>query len=211
MVETNLQWEITADEKRARNQKLLKFIVLPLLIIVVFSQTIAYPLDFFNSLLRGEFKEIIYDIIIFIAVFLITIVLYFAVNKVFPYAYRSYELTADGITIVKNKKKRTYTWHEFNVFIPYSMYRGGKLSNTSLVNGVDLAIDQTRNNLSSLEENTVGKIFYLRKKSRFIKKFVVLYSEPDNYNKVYDFLKNHIKEEEMNYSSDLGLVLYEFK
>ena len=56
-----------------------------------------------------------------------------------------------------------------------------------------------------------GKIFYLKAKTGFFKKFVVIYAEPDNCKQVYDYLKARLKEEKMLNTSDLGMVFYEFK
>jgi hypothetical protein len=190
--QVSLFWEITPDEKRQRTGRLVKTVFVPMVGMALFAFTIAYPTTFFYSLVSKGASKTLIEVLIYTAIVAITMLLLFAANKIIPYAHRTYILNNEGLRITKNRKKKVYGWDQFSLFYDYSE-RG------------------QANDLKAEEARISGKIFYLKVKTRFFKKFVVMYAEPDNSDKVYEYLKAHLKEEKMLDTSDLGMVFYEFK
>lgn len=190
--QNKLFWEITPDEKRLRTSRLVKTVFIPMAGMAMLAFTAAYPMTFFYSLFTKGVSKTLIEALTYVAIVAVTMSLFFAANKIIPYARRTYILNDEGLRITKNRKKKIYAWDQFSLFYDYSE------------RGQD-------NGLKEEEARMIGKIFYLKVKTRLYKKFVVIYAEPDNCKQVYDYLKARLKEEKMLNTSDLGMVFYEFK
>lgn len=191
-----LEWKIERKETRRRTQKFI-IAVLPVLILASLIYHFHYPAASVGLLLRRQFLEIFFTVpIAILAAFIILLV----INKFYPYSRRRYVLTNQGLDISKNKKTKHYNWNEFECF---------------LVNEV-IAENNIAKAIGKLENIYIGKDFFLKKKERGIlsklrKTFVVIHSEPDDFETVRNFLARYIPERPKRIRDDLGLISYEFK
>lgn len=200
-----LTWEITPSEKRAQIRKFISKTWLVLVGLVVFS-LFYYVSDFFSWMLREGIKLALFRVVyvaIGVAVF---IGLFFLLNKFIPYKLRAYRLDDLGIIISKGKRKKYFSWNEFECFYPYRSYQ----------NYPNYPGKSMRGQLLEAGQQIEGQIFYLKKKStgffsKLCRIFVVVYSESNNSKAVSKFLSKHLPSRKMTSSTDLGLIFYQFK
>lgn len=210
-----LSWSITKKEKKEQIQKVLITVAIPLIILGIMAATIGYPGLFTDKLLSKGIAYILYDVFFMIVVIAAAVFLFFLVNKIFPYAERSYFMDDSGINITKGKKNKKYSWDEFECYYPYSerSWVSAKVVRKENENYIGQSY---RDTIHNEEKNLIGDIFYLKKKgknfiSKIYKKFVVVYGEAENSSTISRFLAHNLPRKTMTNTSDLGMVFYEFK
>lgn len=207
-----LTWSITSEEKRARTQNFITQAILPLLAIGVTVTTYG-SVDFeFFELLYVDFVRAFYPALYVVSAILIFLLLSYVVNKSYPYPISSYACDSSGVTISKGRQKKKFSWNEFDYFYNYSergkaSYADNKQNKKNKLMGYEVL---------DVKRLLLGDVFYLKKKkkgliSRLYKDFVVVYGEPDNSLKVKTFLSCYLIEKKMDWSSDMGLVFFEYK
>lgn len=196
-----LTWEITPSEKRrqVRNFILKTWLIFVVLAILSFT-------NFFDWTLREGIKPVLFTVIHAAIGVVVSIWLFFLLNEFIPYKSRAYRLDDSGIVISKGKKKKYFSWNEFECFYPYRAYQ----------NYPNYLEESMRGQLLEAEKQIEGQIFYLKKKptsffSKLYKIFVVVYSKPNNSKEVSKFLAKHLPSRKMTPITDLGLVFYQFK
>lgn len=213
----NLNWTITAEERKKRTRKLVFRVWAPFIVLGVIAATIGYPASFAHDIAaRGWFltlQQAFYAMAGMAAGMLAMLL----VNEIFPYSERTYLLDCKGLSVSSGKKKKNYPWDDFKCFYPYSERYFSKASRNSGQSGAQsFAGENRRGEIFNAEQEIAGAVFYLEKKpgnsfSRLFKFFVVVYSEPDNTKAVNKFLSEHLQRKTMKAASDLGLVSCEFK
>lgn len=208
MADELLTWEITPTEKRTRTGKFISRSWLILVGLVVFS-LFYHTNDFTSWLLREGLKPALTKVFGVIIGVSICIWLFFLLNKFLPYKKRVYQLNNAGIKIVEGKKKRHFSWNEFECFYPYRLYQSSPKDQRR-------PGETTKAEFLKVGQQAEGRIFYLKKKSkgllsRFFKTFIVVRSEPNNSKTVMKFLSKHLSQKRMTSGTDLGLVFYQFK
>jgi len=200
-----LTWKITPLEKREQIKKSILKAWLALVGLVIFS-LFYYLSGFFSWAFREGIKPAFFRVVC-VAIGVVAFVgLFFLLNKFIVYRLRTYRLDDSGIAISKGKKKKYFSWEEFECFYSYRYYR----------NYPNYPGESTRKQLLEAGQRIEGQIFYLKKKSsglfsKLCKIFVVVYSKPDNSKAVSKFLNKHLPNRKMTSSTDLGLVFYQFK
>lgn len=200
-----LTWEITPLEKRKRIRKFILKVWLAVIGLIIFSSFWNIS-GFYSWALRQGIKSAFFEVIYITIAAAIFIWLFFFLNELTPYKLRTYRLDNRGIEISKGKKKKYFSWNEFECFYPYRFYRSYPNYPGELF----------RRRILKLEQQIRGQIFYLKKKStgpfaKLFKVFVVVYSEPDNIKAVEEFLSKHLPKKKRTLSIDLGLIFYQFK
>jgi hypothetical protein len=200
-----LTWEITPSEKREQIKNFISKTWLVLVGLVIFS-LFYYVSDFFSWALREGIKPALLRVIYVAIGVVVFIGLFFLLNKFIPYRLRTYRLDNAGIAISKGKKKKYFSWNEFECFYPYRFYQSYP----------NYPGESMRGQLLEAGQQIEGQIFYLKKKSigffsELCRIFVVVYSEPDNSKAVSKFLSKYLPSRKMTSSTDLGLVFYQFK
>ncbi len=201
-----LHWTITSKEKRERNQKMILIMVIPLIGLVFITFGEQY---FFSDYQIDQVFLSVVGVVVSVSIF-------FLINKVFPYAERTYSIDNLGISITKGKKNKKYLWEEFECYYPYSERGRVKAKVKSSNENKKYKGQQFRDTIFNTEKDIAGDIFYLKKKktgfiSKIYKKFVVVYGEAENSSKIRKILSCYLPRKRMRSSSDLGLVFYEFK
>jgi hypothetical protein len=200
-----LTWEIIPSEKRGQIKNFISKTWLVLIGLVIFS-LFYYVSDFFSWALREGIKPALLRVV-YVAIGVVAfIALFFLLNKFIPYRLRTYRLDDAGIAISKGKKKKYFSWKEFECFYPYRSYQSYP----------SYPGESMRGQLFEAGQQIEGQIFYLKKKSigffsKLCRIFVVVYSEPDNSKAASKFLSKHLPSRKMTSSTDLGLVFYQFK
>jgi hypothetical protein len=209
-----LSWSITSEERRKRTKQFLHKAFFPFCIIALVAATVGYPFMFIDRILQGDFRAILGDIIWMIGIGVIGVfLLMFLVNKIFPYAERRYQLTETEMHIAKNRKEKTYQLENFESFALYSPFtkpiKGTARMYPTLWN------EGIREGIMKTEKTVMGSVFYLRKKQagilRIAKRFVVVYTTPENSEKFRELLASKLPEKEWKLGADSGLTFYEFK
>jgi hypothetical protein len=222
----NLTWEITPEEKRKRTEKALILWFGFLLFFV--SYAMFHLLG--ESRSKEEFIERLYIAIFSVASVIVGFLISFLLNKKFHYPKIRYHLDSQGITIFKGNKKRYFLWKDFECFYIYTPVRSGqkqKIKESKIENFMKKLERKEEREIakelgsklivtSEMSRRIEGEVFYLKKKqsgflSKFYKTFVVIYSEPDNWQRVLKFLKKYLPQKPMETFTDAGLVFYEFK
>ena len=203
-----LVWEITPSEERKQVRKFILSMWTVLVGLVVFS-LFYYVSDFLSWTLREGFKPALNRVLYVVIGVTVCIWLFFLLTKFIPYKLRTYHLDNTGVTISKDKKKKYFSWNEFECFYPYRSYRNFTKKQYN-------PRESKREEFLKAGEQIEGQIFYLKKKStnlfsKFYKNFVVVYSESNNSKSVLKFLDRHLSQRKMISSTDLGLVFYQFK
>jgi len=170
MNESNsLSWEITPLEKKLRNQLLIRLYLFTFSGFFIFTFFNYY----FSSDIRHKSGDFFIQFFFVISVAVVVAGVAYLINNFFPYPTRRYLLNNDGIVIGINEKIRFYAWSEFQSFYDYSSR-------------------STRTSILQKERGINGKIYYLRKNNRFFPIYLKVYSEPDNYKDVFDFISLHL-------------------
>lgn len=107
---------------------------------------------------------------------------------------RAYLMNERGIRVMKGRKFDAFRWDEFRYFS----------TNASEGNIIESAgVDAQR---------LIGRMYYLRFDDGPIRKtFLIVYSEPGNDSKVYEFLSRHLSYEKWTAGDEMGLITYLFK
>jgi len=201
----SLAWEITPSEKREQIRKIISRIWL-LIIGFIIASYLYFVSSFTSDLLRYGIKYSLFMIVGMAIGMTIFLWLFFFLGKYIPYSSRTYSLDSAGITISKNRKKKYYSWNEFESFYVY-------LTVPKKVN--QSPQDELREQLIQAEQDIEGQIYYLKKKPLgyfhiFYKSFVVIYSKPANSVAVTKFLNTRLQQSQRKVSDELGLISYEF-
>jgi len=209
---SELRWEIRPEERRERNLQGLRIIIelLPIFLGGLFLRFLSsndYNFPY-------AFKAIYYTTLFIVAGIVIYCILsiYSPRNK-----ERTYFLNGEGLKVSKGNKVKFYRWSDFDCYYIFSVIRADSINKKFKGNSTISKEDRDKIIETDRQwEKINGKTYYLKKKSgsilgKFIKTFIVVRAEPDNSEKVNDFLKNHLIQKEMNYTTDLGLVFYEFR
>ena len=226
MNKENLTWEITPQEQRERTEevRLLWFGVVLFFVCSIIIEFLRRPRS------KEEFIISLYTAIFIIASLIVGFLIAFILNKRIPYPKISYYLDSQGITIIKGNKKKHFLWKDFECFYIYTIVRS-ELNQRTKKSKIESFLEMLESKrkakfrkelaakLKEAEEMSRkirGEIFYLKKKqsgffSKFYKTFVVLYSEPHNWQEVLDFIKKYLPQKTMGQFTDSGLVFYEFR
>jgi hypothetical protein len=226
MNKENLTWEITPQEKRERTEKvrLLWFGVVLSFFCYIMIEVLG------RSRSKEEFIVSLYTAIFIIASVIVWFSIAFILNKRIPYPKISYYLDSQGITIIKGNKKKHFLWKDFECFYIYTIVRS-ELNQRTKKSKIESFLERAEDRraaqigkdlvakikeVEEMRRKIMGEIFYLKKKqsgflSKFYKTFVVLYSEPDNWQEVLDFIKKYLSQKTMGQFTDSGLVFYEFR
>jgi len=200
-----LTWEITPSEKRKQVRKFI-LNVWPVLVGFVIFSLFYYVSGFLSWMLHQGIKPAL-SMVLYVAIGVtVCIWLFFILTKFLPYKLRTYHLDNTGITISKGRKKKYFPWNQFECFYTYRVYQSYP----------NYPGESMREQILKTGQQIEGQVFYLKKKSkgflsRFCKIFVVIYSKPDNSKDVLKFLSKHLPQRKMTWSTDLGLVFYQFK
>lgn len=213
MTTAELSWEITPTEQRARKSKkyLALFPLLFLFLLYVEFQAILSPDEYCT---KGYLNCLIDNILITkwiiigtILIPLIILLIMFLLNKVNPYPTRKYLLADNFLQITNGSKSKTYKWEDFSAFYTYTFTRVEKIDPSSNIQIKVVELEKQYREIG-------GEKFLLKTKSRplgFIKRFVVIYAEPDNSDQVKQFLEEHIPFEKLGVYTIEGLTIMEFQ
>lgn len=210
---SELKWEISPGEAKSRRTKALKAgFYFCVMLGVLWGVTVLFTCaDDRTYCGAGSFLQSILDMLpwaLFVSILPCAIVaLTLLVNKIYPHSSRKYVLSNDFLSISKGSKSRTYRWNEFSSFYAYHFTRTGEKSTATDIQAKGLALEKKIKEIG-------GTKFLLKKKAgilRLMKKFVVIYSEPDNQERVYEYLKNSLPEGKLDEFTDSGFVSLEFK
>jgi len=193
---TELEWNLNAGERKIINKKIiikLFIIIVPILFLYLFSKRLELGIDS-NNLAIG---------------YLLFIAVVFGLSYLFMVIIAPknlhYKLTNQGIVVNRGNSEGFFTWDNF-------IYFSGKFQGISLDN-IDSEI-QDRSVMKQLRDIR-GEIFYLKFNSRgffskinFIERILVIYTRPDNYQKVHAFLTDKLPQEPIK---NLGFQSYYFK
>ena len=215
-----LTWTITPSERRKQVKEFISRAWLILIVLAV-SFLFYYRRNLSSRILYEEINPITLGLYTAIGIIALTC-LVLLLNKIVPYKLRTYRLDSSGITISKGKKKKYFSWKEFECFYLYQVSRVSSNHPRKLYQSYSnypeeyMSEESMRTQLLETEQQIEGQIFYLKKKSsgffsKFYKVFVVVYSKPNNSKAVARFLSNHLPSRKMTLSTDLGLVFYQFK
>ena len=189
---------------------------MPLFILGILAGTIAYPASFIYDLTKKGITHVLKNAFWIISWTILAPTLLLVINRFFPYKERTYFLDDNQLVISKGKKKKQYSWDEFEYFYPYSgRYKTKSYEGLAQWSPYNIGEGQ-REKLFKTEKEVIGEIFYLKKKpknllSKLYRSFTIIYSEPNNNKEVLRFLSRHLERRDMKSTSDLGLVFYEFK
>lgn len=202
-----LKWEITVAEQKSRGKKGLFQIIKTVLYFtgIIFILVTFFPKDCSTTYVQCV-REILPIMLYLLAVPLFIIFCFVIGYIINTPLVRKYVLSENGITLTKGTKTKQYPWNEFLAFYPYSFTRMDHEPQTSVQKqGLQLEKDF---------KSATGEKFLLKKKPLIwglIKRFVVIYSEPENGEPVRDFLKKHLSEQTLGEFTDSGFVRMEFK
>lgn len=157
-----LTWEITPSEKREQVKNFISKTWLVLVGLVVFS-LFYYVSGFFSWMLFEEIKPVIFRVVYVAIGVAIFVGLFFILNKFILYRLRTYRLDNTGITISKGKKKKCFSWNEFEYFYAYRSYQS--YPNQSHQSYLDHFRESMRGQLLETGQQIEGQIFYFKKKS----------------------------------------------
>jgi F0F1-type ATP synthase membrane subunit c/vacuolar-type H+-ATPase subunit K len=226
MNKENLTWEITPQEKREKTEKvrLLWFGVVLSFVCSIIIEVLG------RSRSKEEFIVSLYTAIFIIASVIFGFLIAFILNKRIPYPKISYYLDSQGITIIKGNKKKHFLWKDFECFYLYTIVRSElnqRTKKSKIESFLEMLEDKKTAKIGKdlvakliegeeVRRKIMGEIFYLKKKqsgflSKFYKTFVVVYSEPDNWQEVLNFLKKYLPQKPIGPFTDAGLVFYEFR
>ncbi len=210
---TELKWEISREETRSRRAKIFRAC---LKLCVIFGAGWGFAILFACSddityCGAGSFLQSLKDflpwaLIAFMLPSAIIIIAFF-INKIYPYASRKYVLSRDFFSISKGFRSKLYHWDEISTFYAFRFTRTNEKIPTSDIQAQGLALEKNIKDVG-------GTRFLLRKKTgilKFIKRFVVIYSEPDNGESVREYLKSRLPEGVLGEFTDSGFVISEFK
>lgn len=202
-----LKWEITVAEQKSRGKKGFFQIIKTVLYFtgIIFILVTFFPEDCsttYVQCVRESFSIMLY--LLAVPLFIIfCLVIGYIINT--P-QIRKYVFSENGITLIKGTKTKQYRWNEFLAFYPYSFTRMNHEPQTSVQRqGLQLEKDF---------KSAMGEKFLLKKKPLIwglVKRFVVIYSEPENSGLVREFLKKHLSEQTLGEFTDSGFVRMEFK
>ena len=175
-----LKWTITSTEQKKRSLAAL-FILAPIIILYYLS-SLGGHLTFKGFLLE------------FLFIALVFILIYFALSRK-TYNERTYFLGTDRILISKGNKSKEYYWNNFDYFFSSRKWK--------------------KSEFYPKQRMVMGDSYYLRKKpngftSKLYKTFLVIYSEPENDEDVYQFLASRLPTK-ASVRDEMGLIVYEFK
>ncbi|MCX6764287.1 MAG: hypothetical protein NTU58_01110 [Candidatus Nealsonbacteria bacterium] len=199
-----IEWEITPSEKRERLQQFISKTWWIILSFIIFSFFSFYS-GFWSTKIQHGTNAALKELLFIVIAVAVGILLIYFFNKINPYQLRTFRLDNAGVQISKGKKKKSYSWNEFECFYVYTTYRGYTPNKET-----DLG------KIFKAEEQIMGDIFYLKKKqttflSKLYKTFIVIYSEPNNLGDIFSFLKDKLPQKIMTATTDFGLIFYEFK
>lgn len=210
---TELKWEISREETRSRRARIFRAcfklgvifgIGWGFVILNICSDDITYCG-------AGSYLQSLRDLLPWaLGAFMLpsaVIAMAFFINKLYPYAQRKYVLSRDFFSVSKGFRSKMYHWEEFSTFYTFRFTRINQKIPTSDVQAEGLALERNIKDIS-------GTRFLLRKKPaifKFIKNFVVIYSEPDNHESVLKYLKTRLPEGNLDEFTDSGLVISKFK
>ncbi len=195
-MDQTLEWEITSQEAKTRTLRSI-----PIVANVLFGLAIILAI-----------KERSWSVLM---VFVGIMVLFYIFTALFAkFKNRKYQITQTGIIIGKGEKQKTFSWNDFECFYTHSLVikkdaaRASNLRTRAAVQDI-LATSDRLTEIS-------GKTYYLKKKKqtfwdKFVKTFVVVYSEPDNSAQVEQALATYLPHEPLEISTEAGMVRYEFK
>lgn len=202
-----LKWEITVTEQKSRGKNGLFQIIKTILYFtgIIFILVAFFPEDCSTTYIQCVRET--FSILLYLLVVPLFIIICFVIgHTINTPRIRRYVLSENGITLTKGTKTKQYPWHEFLAFYPYRFTRMDHEPSTSV----------QRQGLQ-LEKNfmsATGEKFLLKKKPLMwglVKRFVVIYSEPENSELVRDFLKKYLSEQTLGDFTDSGFVTLEFK
>lgn len=189
-------YEITRQEARDQNAGIIQLLRIVLPLGILSSLVCAFVTGDYDKNLPAMHHSLL--------IFLLAVLARAAwVNRYYPYAYRTYQMDKEGITISKGKKMKRYAWKELEDYFVL----GDRIPapDAGAANGGSDAF-------SALDFRTV---FYLNPKAYgwkgIMRKYIVIYGETDNSEKVNEFLASHLPRRKMEGRDEAGLMSYEFK
>ncbi len=196
MDKTYLEWEITPEE--AKGRMLQSFPV------------VASMLAGFAVIMAIQARSWV-----IILVFAVIVGLFYIYALVFSkFKLRRFQISENGVTISKGDRQKTYSWEEFDFFFAHSLVinRNPKPATDFRTRAAVNDIISTSGKLTEIS----GQTFYLKKKKqtfwdKFVKTFVVVYSEPDNSAAVQEALIARLPFKTMDNFTEAGMIKYEFK
>ena len=204
---TELKWEITITEQKSRGKKGLFQIIKTVLYFtgIIFILVTFFPKDCSTTYIQCV-REV-FPIMLYLLAVPLFIIFCFVVGHIIDIPrIRKYVLSENGITLTKGAKTKQYPWTEFSDFYPYSFTRMDHEPQT--------AVQRQGLQFEKNFKSATGEKFLLKKKPLMwglVKRFVVIYSEPENSGLVRDFLKKHLSEQTLGELTDSGFVRMEFK
>jgi hypothetical protein len=151
---------------------------------------ISLVVGLFIAEAKGVSIRDIISALIAISAFIIVALL---LNQIFPYQKRTYHLTRNKLVISKGRTTKEYQWSDFEYFFSA------------------LRMKSWLGEINKESKAKMGGVYYLRKRSRFPKIFVIVYSEPENDREVVNFLSDHLEKREISALDGIGLISYKFK
>lgn len=202
-----LKWEITVAEQKSRGKKGLFQIIKATIYLTgtVFIWVTFFPEDCSTTYVQCVRERFL--ILLYLLVVPLFIIFCFVIGHAINIPkIRKYALSENGITLTKGAKTKRYPWSEFLAFYPYSFTRMDHEPQTS--------VQRQGLQLEKNFKSATGERFLLKKKPLMwglVKRFVVIYSEPENSESVRNFLKKHLSEQVLGEFTDSGFVRMEFK
>lgn len=189
-----LKWEITDTEKRKRTREGIKRKIPYVFPMLVSAAVIEY----------FKINSYILPLIFVVAIILGFLVVYVA-TYIYPYKKRQYVIDDSGIYVARGKKNRKYIWEDFDYFFSdpdRKSYGDSNYKNK-----------EKRESFVKDIKNIEGETFFLKLKPsdvflRLINNVLVIYTEPDNRDKVYNFLSQKLTERN---GLNVSFVHYQFK
>jgi hypothetical protein len=201
-----LSWEICPKEYK---KNLIWFWWKTIPTFLFFSFVIAFQVMIETS---TGFSPLIIFTLIFGLLLPLSIIL---INKYSKEEDRVYKIFKDGIFVKKGSKEKNYSWKDFDSFYKYSWiyehddkvkWRPGR---------EHLQVKKTRENVSNVMKETLGKIYYLEKKRHkkfsLKKEYVVIRTLSDNFERVEEELGKELNKGKWLPRKEIGFVTTEFK
>jgi len=202
-------YEITKEETRKRNSIIIQLLRIILPLGLLLGLLIAILTGGYDKNLSSMYYSLIF---FFFVIFARTAL----INRYYPYADRSYSMDESGITISKGKKVKRYAWKELEDYFV--------LGDRIQASGRDArkSGDCASGRVSNLEiQENCPKIldfkttFYLNPKrygwGKIMKKYIIVYGEDDNSEKVNQVLASYLRRRKMEGKDEVGFMSYEFK
>ncbi|PJA88510.1 MAG: hypothetical protein CO139_02595, partial [Candidatus Moranbacteria bacterium CG_4_9_14_3_um_filter_36_9] len=194
----DLEWILTSDERRDVSKKI---------IIRLLYASISVLFGFlFLRIIELEISLIKYFVFLYILIIVIAFVPAYIYTLLSKPKKLIYNLTNQGVIVSKGTEKGEFNWSDFAYF--YINYLEIQDVNKN-------SRDEEKKGYFNKMRNICGETYYLKlnptgifSKINIIERSLVIYTNPDNYQKVYVFLLTKLQQKP---AENIGFQKYYFK